>query len=373
MNAYSGSQAGQTFKTKYHLFTEVRPFYEDLVKMLTSAEHTISMMYFTFDCGVWTEKFCQVLRAKVLEGVKVRLMVDQLGLIVDNPRHAIANKKLMENLRDSGIQVDLFHPFGHRLSKMNRLHLKVCAIDTRVTFLGGSNLGDYYLGWDDSNLRIVGNLGMTFHQVYDYLLQFVNDENNVSQSHLQFSNLRAGDVQLWLTIPKQRRDIRRALLDMILDADKPTKIFFRNWYFLPDREILDAMRSQANLGVVINVLLSHRTRVWLIDFANYIHGHKLAKAGGKVFRFTKGYMHAKVSWNDNGKVLFGSANMDAKALESNFELCVTFSDEEFAKQLQKSFYVDVKKSFLQTPDVFLNRSFPKKILSYACNLASPWL
>ena len=361
----------QTTNTCYTLYTQVRPFYTDLLNTLLIAQERITMMYFTFDFGDWAEKIAEVLVAKAAAGVQVRLMVDEFGLALDAPRHTFQNLQLLETLRQSGVQVEMFRPSGHRLSQSNRLHTKICAIDSRMAFVGGSNIGDHYLGWDDNNLRLDGELGSSFHTLFEYIRYHTQAGAGELLPNVHLSRLFAGDAQIFLTVPKQRYDIRRALLKLILDADKA--IYIRNWYFLPDKEILNALRSQAQKGVSVNVLFSHRTRVPVIDVANYIHGHKLAKAGGNVYRFTGGFMHAKVAWNDSGDVLFGSANMDAKAMQDNFECSLVINDATLARQLRQVFEADATQSLLQTPDIFRRRSLPLKALSYACNLASPWL
>ncbi len=101
-------------------------------------------------------------------------------------------------------------------------------------------------------------LGNTFHQIYDYVQQFSENRPHPPVRGINLSSLYAGDAQVWLTVPGQRRDIRRALLQLILNADRA--VYLRTWYFLPDQEILEALRSQAENGVQVNVLLSHKTR-----------------------------------------------------------------------------------------------------------------
>ena len=357
--------------TRYTLFTQVRLFYTDLLEALSITQERITMMYFTFDYGEWAKKIAQLLVAKADAGVQVRLIVDEFGLALDAPRHTFQNLQLLADLRQAGVQVEMFRPSGHRLSQSNRLHTKICAIDNRTAFVGGSNIGDHYLGWDDNNLRLDGELGSSFHTLFEYIRYHTPAGAGELLPNVHLSRLFAGDAQIFLTVPKQRYDIRRALLKLILDADKA--VYIRNWYFLPDKEILNALRSQAKNGVSVNVLFSHRTRVPVIDVANYIHGHKLAKAGGNVYRFTGGFMHAKVAWNDHGDVLFGSANMDAKAMEDNFECSLVLNDAALACQLGQDFEADTTQSLLQTPDIFHHRPLPLKALSYACNLASPWL
>jgi len=298
-------------------------------------------------------------------------MVDEYGQILDEPRHSFQNKALMQSLREAGVEVSIFRPDGTHLTKLNRLHCKVCAIDQRTVFLGGSNIGDHYLDWDDSNLRLNGRLDNTFHQIYDYMRGFSADQPLHPNRRIKLSSLYAGDAQVWLTIPGQRRDIRRALLHLILNADRA--IYLRTWYFLPDQEILEALRSQAENGVQVYVLLSHKTRVRPIDFANYIHCHDLAKSGGKIYRYTEKYMHAKVAWNNHGEVLFGSANFERMALKNTFECSIELRDHRLAGALRQSFEKDRLTCLEQSPKIFRQRPLPHKALSYACNLASPWL
>ena len=357
--------------TQKTLFTNVNKYYKNLLAELETAQESISMMYYAFDHGEWAEKISQVLVAKAQSGVVVRLMTDGFGQVLDNASHALKNRSLISGLREAGVEVEIFNPKGNHLSKFNRLHCKVCAIDQRTVFLGGSNIGDHYPTWEDSNLRIDGDLGNTFHAVYDYVCQFSKGRKPASNPGLNLSQLFAGDSQVWLTVPKQRQDIRQALLKLIQEADKA--IYIRTWYFLPDSEILKALCTKAEAGVEVNVLLSHKTRVRPIDFANYIPAHKLAKSGGRVFRFAEKFMHAKVAWNNHGDIVFGSANLENMALNNTFECCIAVRDHSLANTLRSAFEADTRLSIQQTPEIFRKKSASQKVLSYACNLASPLL
>jgi cardiolipin synthase len=239
----------------------------------------------------------------------------------------------------------------------------MCAIDNHDVFLGGSNIGDHYTSWDDTNLRLSGPIGDTFHQIANYVGQFSNDHLCFPKPEINLSNLFAGDAQILLTVPKHRCDIRRALLKLIFDAEK--SVYIRTWYFLPDREILNALRSRAEEGVDVNILLSHRTRVRPIDLANIIHCHKIAKSGGRIVRYTKKFMHAKVAWNDQDDVLFGSANLENVALHNSFECCVALKDHNLSSNLRQAFESDSNFGFIQTPDFLWGRSIQNKVFSKA--------
>ena len=354
---------------QHTLFTKVQDYYTDLVKELATARKDISMSYLAFEDGKWAGEISQVLQTKVNEGVRVRLLVDELGQLMDEPRRIHRNYEIINRLRSQGVQVDVFRPAAP-LNATNRIHAKFAAIDDRTVFLGGSNIGDYYTTWTDTNLRVDGTLGNTFHRIYDFLNGF-SQNGNTGARLMDTNNLMVGNERLSLTIPHHRYDVREALMNLILNAEK--SIFIRTWYFLPDDEMLNALCEQAEKGLQVNVLLSHNTRVPLVDFANYIHVHKLVCAGGHVYRYAGKYMHSKAAWNDKGDALFGSANLDPTSMHNNFESCLQINDSKLTWELRRSFYADLATSPKQTPESHLNRSFASKILTHTCNLAAPWL
>lgn len=354
---------------QHTLFPNVQDYYTDLVEKLADARRDISMTFLAFDSGVWSERIAQVLIAKAAEGVRVRLMVDEIGQVFDEPRHAVHNIALFNHLRSHGVQVDIYRPAAP-LHVNNRLHCKIVAIDDCTAFLGGSNIGDYYTAWTDSNLRVDGELGNTFHTIYDFLSGF-SVNGNLSARLLDTSNLCAGSDRLWLTVPRQASDIRGALMRLIQNADK--SIHIRTWYFLPDDEMLNALCAKARQGVQVNVLLSHETRVRPVDFANYLHVHKLVCSGGNVYRYMGKYMHSKAAWNDRNDVLFGSANLDPHSMKINFESCLEIHSPRLTWDLRHNFNIDLSSSVRQTVLSHSNRSLAGKALTHACNLVSPWL
>ena len=354
---------------QHTLFTNVRNYYSDLAAQLATARTDISMSYLAFEDGEWAREIVGVLNSKVNEGVRVRLMVDEIGQLMDEPRRMHRNFEIINHMRSLGIEVDVFQPVSP-LQIGNRLHTKFAAIDNRTVYLGGSNIGDYYTSWTDTNLRVDGKLGRTFHNVYDFLRGF-SRQGEARARLMNIQNLRVANERLWLTVPQHSYDIREALMNLIVTAEK--SVFIRTWYFLPDDEMLNALCEQARNGVQINVLLSHKTRVRPVDFANHLHVHKLVCAGGHVFRYTGRYMHSKAAWNEKGDALFGSANLDPTSMRNNFESCLEIHDSKLTWELRRDFYADLANSPKQTPESYSGRSIANKALTHACNLASQWL
>lgn len=348
----------------YRLFTDVHTFYDNLTETIAQAQHSVTLMYYTFDWGEWALKISRILANRQAAGVSVRLLVDEIGLLVDSPSNIVRNRLLMAELSDAGVEVVLFRPRQRRTSHFNRLHFKLCVVDQTTVFVGGSNIGDEYLLMDDLNLRLDGPTGDSIDDLYAYLTQ----PNNNS---LHLSDLRIGKLPLLLTLPGHRQDVRRTLLGLILDAQHT--LFIRTWMFLPDREIVNALLHQSERGCQVNVLFSDRTRVPLIDAASYVIGHKLIKAGVRVWRYTPHFMHAKASWNDLGQVLFGSANLDSKALNSNFECSLLLQNHSIADQLQAQFESDLTHCREMNLESFHSQHWSQKTFAYASIMLSAWL
>lgn len=263
--------------TTLKLFTEVLPFYQALATAVSQAQHRIHMAYYAFDDGEWARRLGVALQERVAAGVKVHLMVDEAGQVLDHARNGWRNRRLLADLQGQGVQVDLFRPQGRRLCCLNRLHGKFCAIDGRTAFIGGSNIGDHYLGWRDSNLQLTGELGDGFACLYQLWRQFGGMA--MPRPHWP-TTLQVAGFPVLLTVPGHRQDIRRALLDIILGAE--TAVTLRSWYFLPDKEIMNALLSQAENGVRVSILCSHHTRVPLIDYANRPLCRRLVQAGAHI-------------------------------------------------------------------------------------------
>lgn len=319
------------------LYTSVLPFYTHLIEGFSRAEERISMVYHAFVHGEWSSRISDVLIARAKTGVRVRLMTDGFGIVLEAKRRWRKNLRLIRRLREEGIRVDVFNPSRRRLSISSRLHIKLSAIDDDVAFIGGSNIADHYLTWDDTNVRLHGKLAVSLHQVYDEVLSFSStgpgDRNDPQLD-------RSLDPVVKLTIPRQRKDIRSSLLKLIDDADR--SIFIRTWCFFPELQVMESLIRKAQQGVDVNLMISHRSRIRPVDFANPVLCRRIVRAGGKVYRFPGKYMHSKAAWNDKGDVLLGSANLEYVGLNTNFECCVALRDPWLCARLQARFLDDAR-------------------------------
>ncbi|MCB0012887.1 MAG: hypothetical protein KDE34_13330 [Anaerolineales bacterium] len=327
-------------------YSQADAFYGDLCLAIQQAEEHIHAAYFAIDAGHWASVITNCLLERANAGVKVYLMVDRFGNYLENIRNSYRNEALLAELVSHGVQVVRFDPQGARLGYRNRLHCKFCAIDDKVAFTGGSNIGDHYPGWVDQNVRLTGRLGDGFRRLFTYL-EGVHAGRIQAADVSSLLDTRVGAHQMHLTIPGHRYDIRRQLLELILSSQR--SLYLRSWYFWPDEEVAQALQTQAERGVNVHIMFSHRTRVRPVDWLNRPVTRRLLASGARLYRYDASYMHAKATWNDNGQILFGSANIDPWALKRNFECCLQIADAALAGQLTQTFWQDTRLSRVLAP------------------------
>ena len=330
-------------------YPTVSEYYDDLLHDLRAARRRIHMAFYAFDAGKWSHEVALILKRKAANGLQVHLMVDHFGMYFEKLVNWRRNRELLANLAAAGVVLTRFNPRGIRLGIKNRLHCKFVSIDDTVAYVGGSNIGDHYCGWIDHNFRFGDGFADSFVMLYEYL-RGVND-GSVPPGALP--ELSSGRWPIFVTVPGHRFDVRRQLLDLILRTSEV--LYIRTWYFLPDQELLLALLSQAEKGVEVNIMISDKTRVGIIDLINRLYAPLLRKSGVSLFRYRGAFMHAKMVWNEQGDFMVGSANIDPWAMKSNFECMIQVGCTDLTERLTELFWSDCGSC--HAPELVAERPF----------------
>ena len=146
---------------------EGRTFYPRMLEDIAGARHSVHIMQYGFQPGIIGDQFAPLFKAKVAEGVKVRLAVDALG------SHAYTGSSQMFNsLAAAGVEVMLHDlvppdrqgPVGSRrlvprLWQTGRVeHRKLVLVDGTVAYIGGAGLEDHFFDgrFHDVYIRFTG-------------------------------------------------------------------------------------------------------------------------------------------------------------------------------------------------------------------------
>jgi len=144
-------------------------------------------------------------------------------------------------------------------------------------------------------------------------------------------------------------------------------------YFIPDQSLMDALIVAALAGVSVQLLVPEKSDSKLVALAASSYYADLLAAGVKIFFYQDGFVHAKTLVVDKKLAVIGTANMDVRSFDLNFEVNAIVYDDKLAALLAKVFDADIKDATLLDRDAWSNRSISKKFLEKIARLVSPLL
>ena len=323
-----------------------------------------------------------ILTDKVKEGVEVRILYDGMG-------GRFMPGRRWEELRRAGIRTaEFFPPFLGRLNlRVNyRNHRKIVVIDNEVGYVGGFNIGKEYIGkdrkfgyWRDTHLKIRGeaviSLGIRFALDWNYAA----GENLFLHGRyfeLPARKERAWDDPLGLQViasgpDVETRQIRNNYLELFHKAKK--HIYIQTPYFVPDDAILSALQIAARSGVDVRLMIPCMPDHPFVYWATYSYVGDLLRSGARCYKYEDGFLHAKAVMTDGRVSSVGTANMDIRSFELNFEVNAVIYDEETTEKLEQVFLYDLQSCHEITMEEYSQRSLWIRFKEQCCRLLSPLL
>ena len=355
--------------------------FPEVLKTLEAAEHFIHLEYYAWENDIRGNQIKDVLIKKVSEGIKVRVLYD------DYASRGI-HRNIVRELKDAGVEI---HPkikirFKHLANRMNhRNHRKIIIIDGKYGFVGGINLSDRYdnsidtgLYWRDTHMKFSGplvqnlqrhfivswNLAQKKKQLFSKSL-FPEVSSNEEEGTLGLGQIMAGGpIYSFSTI---------MLTYFKLFTTAGQKLYITNPYFIPNDSILDALKQAALSGVDVRLLLPEKSDSLIVGAASRFYFEELLDAGVRIFLYRKGFVHAKTVVADQKVSIVGSANMDIRSFDLNFELMASIYSPKFAEKMEQMFLNDLKESIEMTKEEFMSQSMGKRLFYALCRLVSSFL
>jgi cardiolipin synthase A/B len=142
-------------------------------------------------------------------------------------------------------------------------------------------------------------------------------------------------------------------------------------YFVPDEQIVSALKLAALRGVDVRVLVPDDCDNRLVRLSGWSYVAPLEAAGVKIYRHTNGFMHHKIMLLDTETAAVGTANFDNRSFRLNFEITVEVHDADFARQVEEIFLRDLADSRLTTAQELGGHSFPVRLAVRVARLLAP--
>ena len=105
-------------------------------------------------------------------------------------------------------------------------------------------------------------------------------------------------------------------------------------YFVPDEQLLFALTSAARRGVRTIMVFPKRNDSRIVAATSRSYYSDLISAGAEIYEYLPGLLHAKTMLVDGAVGMIGSANLDRRSFELNFEENnILFADPAFAAEI----------------------------------------
>jgi len=144
-------------------------------------------------------------------------------------------------------------------------------------------------------------------------------------------------------------------------------------YFVPDAPLLAALVSCARRGVETMLILPARNDSWAVGAISRAHYPELLGAGVRVFEFHGGLLHAKTLVSDRAAALVGSANMDRRSIDLNFENNILLSSAPVAGEIRERQEQYLRDATEILPESVRRRSIRRRLWENTLTMFSPVL
>ncbi len=144
-------------------------------------------------------------------------------------------------------------------------------------------------------------------------------------------------------------------------------------YFIPSGSLLDALIIAAMSGISVKMLVPGVSDSVLVNLVSKSYYGDLLKAGVEIYQYRKGFVHAKTMVADRNIAIVGTANMDNRSFDLNFEVNAIVYDSAVAADLAAIFFEDLKVSQEIDAVAWNNRPGYRQLLEKTAKLVSPLL
>jgi len=310
--------------------------YPAMLEAIERAERSVALCSFIFDYDGAGRRFVDALAAAAARGVEVRVLIDAVGARYSFP-------STVRMLRRRGVRVARFMPafFHWKMPYFNlRNHRKIMVVDGRVGFAGGMNIreafwaevaGGYHGG--DVHFRFEGPVVAELQEAFAQDWTFTTRERLTGDAW--FPPLAAAGDALARGIADGPDVDFEKLHTVLLGALSVARqeVRFVTPYFIPDARLLSALAVAARRGVEVTIVLPERVNLVLVQWASTAYWRPLLDAGCHIVVTPPPFDHAKLAVVDGAWALVGSANLDPRSLQLNFEFNVEVYDEGVAAEV----------------------------------------
>ena len=364
----------------FEIITRGRRKFDLLREDIMAAKEYIHMEYFKFGNDEGGKAIKELLMRKAREGVKVRFILENIANFPIRPRY-------YNDMRKAGVEVVRFtNPRSHFLKFVTsinfRNHRKIVVIDGNIGYTGGMNINDNYFNrWRDTHLRVTGPAVASLQ--YAFLDSWLTAGATLDRPLIDYypsasptnASPAAAAGKLMQIVPDEP-DLPLPMLMYSYEwAIQHAKkyIWLQTPYFVPPEPVLDAMKIAALSGVDIRIMLPERADNFITRPANRAYYEEILTAGVRLFLRQGEFIHSKTFVCDDYLSSIGSANIDSRSFDINYEINTYIYDEQTARECKRIYEADLELSRELTLEEWSQRPWHNRLAESVIRLLSPLL
>lgn len=350
--------------------------FEALLADIDAARSYINIQYYIISDDALGTRLKDALINKAQQGLKIRIIYDHIGSLS-------VKKKYFKELTAAGIEAYpffrvAFPPFATRINWRN--HRKLAVIDGQIGYIGGMNVAQRYIdggknfdSWRDTHLRIVGPavaaLQYSFAVDWSFMGHSLIEEPVYST--IQSPPGQCGTQLLTSGPTSEWTNIAMMMLKAIGNARH--HIYIQTPYLLPTESLLRSLQAAALARVDVRIMIPLKSDSRILTYASRSFIMECLRSGIKIYLYHAGMLHSKTLIVDNELCSIGSANIDFRSFEHNFESTMFIYSRHINEQMQRQFILDQQNCHRINEAAWRARPMRHKALESLVRLLSPVL
>ena len=304
-----------------------------MVADIDAAKEHVHVLFYIWLTDGNGNRVAEALQRAAARGVTCRAMVDSLG------SRGLLKSDQWKSMQAAGVKVGVALGLKHPLLLAPfrradlRNHRKIVVIDNAITYCGSQNCADpefrvkaKFAPWVDAVMRFEGPIAQQNQRLFavDWMCATGEDLNELLLTPLRAP--KPGFVaQVIGTGPTVRHSAMPELFESLIYAAR-RELTITTPYYVPDESLQNALCSSAWRGIKTTIIFPARNDSWIVAGASRSYYAELLEAGVNIYEYLGGVLHTKSLTLDGGITLIGSANMDRRSLDLNYENNILFHD-----------------------------------------------
>ena len=353
---------------------------ESMVADIDGAADHVHLLFYIWLTDNNGRKIADAIMRAAARGVTCRAMADGLG------SRDMIRSKVWKDMRHAGVRLATALPIGNPLLRPLRgridlrNHRKIVVIDDRITYCGSQNCADpefrvkaKFAPWVDAVMRFEGPIARQNQHLFagDWMAQVDDDIDELLRRPMAAPGPGV-TAQAFGTGPTVRYSAMPEMFETLMYSAR-RELVITTPYYVPTESMQAALCASARRGVETTIVFPARNDSWIVAAASRSYYADLLDAGVRIFEYVGGLLHTKSLTMDGEVTLIGSANMDRRSFELNYENNVLLVDRALTTAMRARQESYIASSTPTTADVVDRWSVRRRLWNNAIAVLGPVL